>query len=151
MSRRIAVIMAGGAGQRFWPLSRRQRPKQFLSLTGQGPMLKLAVDRAAALFGLSNVYILTNQRLVEQVQELIPEAPAENIIGEPVGRNTAACLALALAHTGYDEEAPTMAVLTRSIPLFTPTSLYVLPPPTVLTIAHSISRLITSRAARALV
>ena len=112
MSRRIAVIMAGGVGERFWPLSRRHHPKQFLPLTGQGPLLRLAVDRAAVLLGLPNIYILTNREMVDQVRELIPEAPAENVIGEPIKRNTAACLALALAHTGYDEAAPTMAVLT---------------------------------------
>ncbi len=108
----IAVIMAGGSGTRFWPASRRAEPKQFLKLTGDRSLLQATVDRIAPLVPIDRVIVVTNARFVDRVAEDLPDLPRENILGEPVGRNTAPCVALATAWTesrfGPDE---VMAVL----------------------------------------
>ena len=115
--RRVAVIMAGGSGERFWPLSRRNRPKQLLRLTPSGEtMLWDAVQRITPLIPLEHVYVATGEHLVDAVREAGLGVPAENILGEPCKRNTAGCLAFATAHllAKYGEEGAemTMAVLT---------------------------------------
>jgi mannose-1-phosphate guanylyltransferase len=88
--------MAGGVGERFWPLSRRLRPKQLLDLTGRGSMLRLTLGRIGDLARPDEIYILTNREqrdaVLGEVNGLVPEA---NVIGEPEGRNTAACIGLA--------------------------------------------------------
>ncbi|NNE08023.1 MAG: NTP transferase domain-containing protein [Gemmatimonadetes bacterium] len=108
----IAVIMAGGSGTRFWPRSRRAEPKQFLKLTGERSLLQATVDRIAPLVPIDRVIVVTNARFVDRVARDLPDLPRENILGEPVGRNTAPCVALATAWTesrfGPDE---VMAVL----------------------------------------
>ena len=114
--RRFAVIMAGGSGERFWPASRRARPKQLLRLTDpERSMLKEAVDRIAPLIAPENVIIATSEVLAGPIRDGLPELPAENVIAEPFKRNTAACLALAAAHLEHrfgDPEQLSMAVLT---------------------------------------
>lgn len=92
-----AVILAGGRGERFWPLSTTRRPKQILSLLGDRTMLGMAVDRLNGLIPPERVLVLTNADLVEATVQSAPELPAANIIGEPVGRDTAAAVALACA------------------------------------------------------
>lgn len=91
-----SVILAGGVGERFWPLSRRQRPKQLLDLTGDGTMISLTVNRARTVSKPEEVFVVTlaSQRdaVIEAIGATIPE---ENIIGEPVGRNTAPSIGLA--------------------------------------------------------
>jgi len=91
----LTVVMAGGIGERFWPQSRRKRPKQLLDLTGRGSMIRLTIGRLAGLSEPEEIFVVTN---VEQrgpiLQELSGMVPAENIIGEPVGRNTAPCIGL---------------------------------------------------------
>ena len=94
---RYAVIMAGGRGERFWPLSTIKRPKQVLSLVGGRPMLAQAVERLAGFIPPERVIVITNASLVDVSREAAPELPAENIIGEPFGRDTAAACALAAA------------------------------------------------------
>jgi len=94
---RYAVIMAGGKGERFWPLSTSKRPKQVLSLVGGRPMLAQAVDRLKGFIPPERVIVITNASLVEVSREAAPELPAGNIIGEPFGRDTAAACALAAA------------------------------------------------------
>ena len=91
----VAVIMAGGAGTRFWPLSTEARPKQFLRLFGERTPLQLSYDRARALVPPEKILILTSQAFLEQVAEQLPELPRENIIGEPKRRDTAAAITLA--------------------------------------------------------
>ena len=94
----IAVIMAGGKGERFWPKSRTACPKQFLSLTSDGrTMLQKTVDRLRPLIPMSDIYIITNQEYLHFIAEQIPELPLENAIGEPCPRNTAPCIGLAAA------------------------------------------------------
>jgi mannose-1-phosphate guanylyltransferase len=90
---RVAVIMAGGSGERFWPLSRKLRPKQLLRLTDPNKtMLQEAVDRIAPLVGLANVYIATATHLEEPIRaaKIVPDS---NVIAEPDKRNTLGCLA----------------------------------------------------------
>ncbi len=94
---RYAVIMAGGKGERFWPLSTSKRPKQVLSLVGGRPMLAQAVDRLKGFIPPERVIVITNASLVDVSREAVPELPSENIIGEPFGRDTAAACALGAA------------------------------------------------------
>ncbi len=92
-----AVILAGGRGERFWPLSTAQRPKQLISLVGDSSLLAQAVDRLDGLIPPERVLVVTNQDLVAASREAAPKLPAENIVGEPVGRDTAPAVALAAA------------------------------------------------------
>lgn len=90
--------MAGGSGERFWPLSRRARPKQFLRLAGERTLLEQAVETIAPLFPPEDIFIATGEHLVGATSRLLPRFPAANIIAEPFPRNTAGCLVLATAH-----------------------------------------------------
>ena len=91
-----SVILAGGVGERFWPLSRRSRPKQLLDLTGKGAMIELAVERARTVSERDEVFIVTLGSQRGALLDVIGDAvPAENVIGEPVGRNTAPSVGLA--------------------------------------------------------
>ncbi|HEY8514847.1 MAG TPA: sugar phosphate nucleotidyltransferase [Candidatus Binatia bacterium] len=114
--RRFAVIMAGGSGERFWPASRRARPKQLLRLTdARLSMLEEAIERIAPLIPRENIVIATSELLAEPIAEALPSLPRENVLAEPEKRNTAACLALAAAHLEQqhgDPEDMVMAVLT---------------------------------------
>ncbi len=97
LSHAYAVILAGGRGERFWPLSTVRRPKQTLALFGGRTLLAMAVDRLNGLLDPARVLVITNQDLVAVSREAAPMLPPENVIGEPVGRDTAAACALALA------------------------------------------------------
>ncbi|BAS28861.1 mannose-1-phosphate guanylyltransferase [Limnochorda pilosa] len=90
-----ACIMAGGQGERFWPASRRKYPKQFLPLLDGKSPLQETVARLEALIPLEQTYVVTTESYAEQAREQLPELPEENLILEPVGRNTAACIGLA--------------------------------------------------------
>ncbi len=90
----VAVIMAGGAGTRFWPLSTPTRPKQFLALFGDRSLLRLSFERLAGLVPPERTLVLTNASFVPLVREQLPELPAANVIGEPERRDTAAAVAL---------------------------------------------------------
>lgn len=91
----VAVIMAGGAGTRFWPLSTEDRPKQFLALTGHRTLIQMSFDRIVDLVGPERVLVLTSEAYVDLVAEQLPEIPRRNIVGEPCRRDTAAAVALA--------------------------------------------------------
>lgn len=93
-SQTYAVVMAGGRGERFWPLGRRKRPKQFLRLTDGASMLENTVLRLFPLFAPENVLVITSDRYAAAARSLLP-LPPENVIGEPAGRDTAPCVALA--------------------------------------------------------
>lgn len=104
--------MAGGRGERFWPRSRRQQPKQFLSLTGDGKtMIQQAVERILPIVALEDIYIVTNRDYKELVTEQIPGLPVENILCEPMGKNTAPCIGLGAVHILSKEEDAVMVVL----------------------------------------
>lgn len=114
---RVSVIMAGGAGERFWPLSRHSRPKQLLRLTGTNQtMLEEAVERIAPLISREHIHVVTGEHLVAPIRAENIGIPNENVIAEPCKRNTAGCLTFAAAHflAKYDlpPERITMAVTT---------------------------------------
>lgn len=88
-----ALIMAGGEGKRFWPLSTKETPKQFLSLVGDKSLIRQTVDRVLPLIPIEKVFIVTLEAYREQTLEHIPELPRENLILEPEGKNTAPCIA----------------------------------------------------------
>ncbi len=96
--KRTAVIMAGGKGERFWPKSRTDCPKQFLSLTADGEtMIQKTVSRLAPIAAPEDIYIVTNAAYLELIAQQLPEIPPENILAEPCPRNTAPCIGLAAA------------------------------------------------------
>jgi mannose-1-phosphate guanylyltransferase len=106
--KKTALIMAGGKGERFWPRSRVTLPKQFLSLTDDGKtMIQLTVERIRPLVELEDVYIATNKNYKQQ----LPGLPEENILCEPVGRNTAPCIGLGAVHVAKKYDDAVMIVL----------------------------------------
>ena len=90
-----AVIMAGGKGERFWPKSRTNLPKQFLNISGSKSMIQQTISRLEKLIDISHIFIVTNELYAELIRAQIPSLPAENIIIEPIGKNTAPCLGVA--------------------------------------------------------
>lgn len=104
--------MAGGVGERFWPSSRRLRPKQLLDLTGRGSMLRLTIERVGDLARPDEIFIFTNREqrdaVLAEVNGLVPDA---NVIGEPEGRNTAPCIGLAAVVAQRAHGARAMLVL----------------------------------------
>lgn len=114
----VIVIMAGGAGERFWPLSRRNHPKQLLTLTGSGQsLLSEAVERSMAIVPPENIYIATGQHLQQAIRDANLGIPEANVIAEPSRRNTAGCLIysaahILAAHPDLSPEEVTMGVLT---------------------------------------
>ena len=89
------VIMAGGIGSRFWPASRRDRPKQFLNVFGDATLIQNTAARLQGLVPPERQLVVTNERYTEQTARQLPALPGENVLAEPVGRNTAPCIAYA--------------------------------------------------------
>jgi mannose-1-phosphate guanylyltransferase len=112
MNNRFAVIMAGGKGERFWPLSTSKHPKQLLALVGDKPLIAQAVDRLQGLVPPENIFVVTNADLVEATREAAPLLPPENIVGEPVGRDTAAAVACGGALVKARDGEGVLAILT---------------------------------------
>lgn len=107
-----AVIMAGGRGERFWPKSRNDFPKQFLSLTSDGEtMIQKTINRLAPLVATEDIFIVTNESYVPIIHQQLPDIPKENILAEPVAKNTAPCIALAAAVINKKYEDAVMMVL----------------------------------------
>ena len=106
-----SVIMAGGAGTRFWPASRVDCPKQLLKLSGDRSMIQSTIDRVMQFSKPEQVLIVTNKRLVSQIQQQIPELPLECIVGEPCKRDTAPCIAFAALWTLKNDPEAIMAVM----------------------------------------
>jgi mannose-1-phosphate guanylyltransferase len=102
-----AIVMAGGAGTRLWPLSRRKTPKQLLALTGDTSLLQQTVGRLGALLKPHDIYVITAQAHVRATQDQLPQLPADNVLGEPLARSTAVAAGLAsvLARRESDEVA----------------------------------------------
>ncbi|MEE1242942.1 MAG: mannose-1-phosphate guanylyltransferase [Frisingicoccus sp.] len=110
--KKTALIMAGGKGERFWPKSRQNLPKQFLSLTNDGKtMIQLTVERILPLVELEDIYIATNANYKHLVMEQLPGLPEQNILCEPIGRNTAPCIGLGAVHIHHKYEDAIMMVL----------------------------------------
>ncbi len=110
--RRYAVIMAGGAGTRFWPLSRARLPKQFLPLRGRRSMLVEAVARLRGVVPSAAVLVVAPPALAALVRLQLPALPRRNLLIEPRARGTAACLALAAAQIAQSDPQALMTVLT---------------------------------------
>src|SRR5947199_8989458 len=90
-----AVVMAGGSGTRFWPKSRRNRPKQLLRLYGVASMLQQTVARIAPLVAPDRTWIITGTDQATAVRSQLPGLPTANVVAEPCPRDTAACVGLA--------------------------------------------------------
>jgi mannose-1-phosphate guanylyltransferase len=107
-----AVIMAGGSGTRFWPLSRRAWPKQFLSLAEQNEsLLQATVRRIRGLVPSERILVVTSERHSEATRQQLPELPPDNVLAEPAARNTAPCVAWAAAHVSGRSPKAVMMVL----------------------------------------
>lgn len=106
-----ALILAGGSGTRFWPLSRHDRPKQLLALEGERSLLQTTVDRLAPLIEPEGIWICTTEALAGEVARQLPAVPAEQILAEPVGRNTAPAIGWALRSMPAPTRAGVVAVL----------------------------------------
>ena len=106
-----AVIMAGGSGTRFWPLSRRRLPKQLLTLFGQHSLLEQTVARIQPVIPLEHSYIFTSEPILQKVRRLLPRLPSDQIVGEPASRNTAPTLAVAAQEIARRDPAGLMVVL----------------------------------------
>jgi mannose-1-phosphate guanylyltransferase len=105
------VIMAGGSGTRFWPRSRRQRPKQLIRIFGEGSMIQQTVSRLESSFPPESFLIMTNAAQAEEMRRQLPQFSAEQVIAEPVGRDNAACIGLAALILLNQDPAATMLVL----------------------------------------
>lgn len=103
--------MAGGVGSRFWPLSRRERPKQLLDLFGGGTMVRRTVDRLLPLVPPERQLIVTGEVLGAAMREALPELPAANILEEPMGRNTAPAIGWAAQHIAKLDPDAVLAIL----------------------------------------
>ena len=90
----IALIMAGGIGTRFWPMSKASKPKQFLSILSEKSMIQMTVERLLEKIKMKDIYVVTAASQTALVEEHLPKLPKENIISEPFGMNTAPCIAL---------------------------------------------------------
>jgi mannose-1-phosphate guanylyltransferase len=108
---RFVIIMAGGRGERFWPVSREKTPKQLLRLLGDRSFLQQAVDRVVPLVPIKNIFIITNAAQAPEVRKQIPKLPKGNVIAEPCGRDTCAAVTLGAALVGARSTTGVMAVL----------------------------------------
>ena len=94
---RFVIIMAGGRGERFWPLSREKTPKQLLAILGKKSFLQEAVERVLPLVPAKNIFIITNEVQAPEVRKQLPKLPKANIVAEPMGRDTCAAVTLGAA------------------------------------------------------
>src|SRR5438093_9586722 len=108
---RFVIIMAGGRGERFWPVSREKTPKQLIPLLGKRSFLQEAVDRVAPLVPLKNVIVITNEVQAPEVRKQLPKLPKQNVVAEPIGRDTCAAVTLGAALVGGRSTTGVMAVL----------------------------------------
>ena len=108
---RFVIIMAGGKGERFWPVSREKTPKQLLTLLGGKSFLQQAVERVLPLVPIKNILIITNEAQAPEVRKQLPKLPKQNLIAEPVGRDTTAAVTLGAALVGARSTTAVMAVL----------------------------------------
>jgi len=108
---RFVVIMAGGRGERFWPLSREKLPKQLLALLGKKSFLQEAVERVLPLVPAKNIFVITNGAQLPEVRKQLSKIPKDNLVAEPVGRDTCAAVTLGAALVGARSTTGVMAVL----------------------------------------
>ena len=103
MGRFKAVILAGGSGERFWPLSTPERPKQFLDVFGGGSLIRQAFERLRGLAAPEDVFVVTSAALAAATRRELPELPRGNVVGEPMRRDTGAAVALGVGVAGGDD------------------------------------------------
>jgi mannose-1-phosphate guanylyltransferase len=108
---RFVIIMAGGRGERFWPLSREKTPKQLLALLDKKSFLQQAVERVLPLVPVKNIFVITNEAQAPEVRKQVPKLPKENVVAEPMGRDTCAAVTLGAALVGARSTTGVMAVL----------------------------------------
>ncbi|MEE8137371.1 MAG: mannose-1-phosphate guanylyltransferase [Thermoanaerobaculia bacterium] len=106
-----ALILAGGGGTRFWPLSRKRLPKQLLALDGERTLLQTTLERLAPLVPPEGIWVCTTAELAAQVRRQLPGVPASQILAEPVGRNTAAAIGWAVRSMPPEARREVIAVL----------------------------------------
>lgn len=106
-----ALIMAGGKGERFWPWSREDRPKQLIPIIGQKTMIEMTVQRLAPLISKKRIWIVTNASQAKMMAKLMPSFPSSNFIIEPVGRDSAAAIMLGCAKIERMDASAVVAVL----------------------------------------
>ncbi|HIK93733.1 MAG TPA: mannose-1-phosphate guanyltransferase [Planctomycetes bacterium] len=106
-----AVIMAGGSGTRFWPQSREKMPKQLLQLSSDRTMIQQTIDRCDGLIEPDHSWIVTNAIQVVETCNQLPEIPSENVLVEPLARNTAPCVGLAAIHALHRDPDATMLIM----------------------------------------
>lgn len=111
MATPYGVIMAGGVGARFWPLSRERNPKQFLSIFGNHSLIEMTFNRLRKVIQSGNIYVVTNAVQREIISQKLPDLPSQNIIVEPIGRNTAPCIGLAAIHIKQRDPDAVMVVV----------------------------------------
>ncbi|MGD2295379.1 MAG: mannose-1-phosphate guanylyltransferase [Candidatus Aminicenantes bacterium] len=105
------IILAGGAGTRFWPVSRKIRPKQFLPIVSEKTMIEETIDRLSSQVPLKNIYTIANAEKTEMIKSILPNLPEKNLLVEPAGRNTAPSLILATAWIHHQNPKAVMAAL----------------------------------------
>src|SRR5688572_3896056 len=105
------IIMAGGRGERFWPVSREKTPKQLLTLLGERSFLQQAVDRVLPIVPAKNIFVITNEVQAAAVRKQVPKLPKANVVAEPMGRDTCAAVTLGAALVGARSTTGVMAVL----------------------------------------
>ncbi|MBX3745998.1 MAG: mannose-1-phosphate guanylyltransferase [Verrucomicrobiae bacterium] len=110
-SDRYVIIMAGGRGERFWPVSREKTPKQLIRLLGDQSFLQQAVHRVLPVVPAENILVITNAAQAPEVRRQLPLLPRENVVAEPVGRDTCAAVTLGAALVGARSTTGVMAVL----------------------------------------
>src|SRR5882724_2195320 len=108
---RFVIIMAGGKGERFWPVSREKSPKQLITLLGNRSFLQQTIDRVLPVVPIKNVLVITNEVQAPLVRKQLPKLPKDNVIAEPVGRDTCAAATLGAALVGARSTTGVMAVL----------------------------------------
>lgn len=106
-----AVILAGGIGTRFWPLSREERPKQFLPIISEKTMIEETVERLTPLIPPERIHTIANSEQTRSLRDIFPDIPDANFLIEPKGRNTAPSLILATAHVFLQNEEAVVAAL----------------------------------------
>ena len=111
MSNVFTVIMAGGSGTRFWPLSRSSLPKQFLPLTSKQPLIAETMKRMAGLSTPAQISVVCGAKHAALVRKALPRLPKQNVVVEPEARNTAPAIALACAHVAHSDPAGVIVVL----------------------------------------
>ena len=105
------VIMAGGSGTRFWPNSRRNRPKQLLNIEGRKPMIRATLERIAPIIPFDRIMVVTGSSHADEIKEQLPELNDAQILVEPMGRDTAPCIALAAYEVAKQDPDAVMVVL----------------------------------------